>query len=132
MRSYLKQAKTRVHGRKFAWGGLRRVDSQVNVQSLSGSGAVPVKGIHRFHISAAVRAAGTTLTQLALDHGLNEAFLRNTLQSFNARGQEIIAEHLGIPAHIIWPDRYSADGTPNKGKWRRLRAARARRNRKAA
>ena len=81
--------------------------------------------MHRFAIAAAVKMAGTTLTQLALDNGLNDAFWRNTLLKFNTRGQEIIASCIGIPAHLIWPDRYDADGKPNLGKWRRLQAARA-------
>lgn len=96
--------------------------------SLSGSRIEPVKGMHSREIVCAVWMKGTNLTQLALDNNYSEAFLRMVLRRPNEKGERIIADCIGTEPHLIWPDRYHADGTPDHAKWRRLEKRRLEQN----
>lgn len=70
----------------------------------------------RHAIAAEVHRRGTTLTQLALDHGLGSSSCRSALCRATPRGDHVIAAFLGVTVHELWPDRYDAGGN-------RLRAA---------
>lgn len=74
------------------------------------------QGLHPEDIKAAIRKRGTTLVRLARQNRLSESYLRNTLLRPLYRGEQIIARFIGVPAHLIWPDRYHADGTPKYPK----------------
>lgn len=72
---------------------------------------------HPEDIKAEVRKTGTTMTQLSLAHGLAENAVRMTLRRPWRRVEQIIAAHLGVQPHEIWPSRYPnvthrADNTP--------------------
>lgn len=61
-------------------------------------------------IIAEIRARGISLRQLSLRSGLKEQTLTATIQKPNARGEAVIADFLGVPAHVLWPDRYAPNG----------------------
>jgi len=56
---------------------------------------------------------GTSLSQLARDHGYSDAYLRNALVRPLLAGEQIIAAALGVDAKDIWPDRYNENGKPD-------------------
>lgn len=71
------------------------------------------KDWHPADIIAAVRKKNTTLSALSRKHGLSSTTLNNALRHSWTKGENIIAEALGIPAWEIWPTRYfNSDGTP--------------------
>lgn len=69
-----------------------------------------VKGWHKEDIKAAIRKRGTTMNALASDRGLKPSTVRNALIRPVFSGEVAIAEFLGIPAHELWPDRWTPDG----------------------
>ncbi|WP_041786063.1 helix-turn-helix domain-containing protein [Rhodospirillum centenum] len=70
------------------------------------------KGWHKEDIKAAIRKRGTTVTDLALSNGLGSSTCRVALNTPCFTGEQVIAEFLGVPAQVLWPDRYEPDGTP--------------------
>jgi Ner family transcriptional regulator len=64
----------------------------------------------RYAIAAEIRRRGTTLTQLALDHGLGSSSCRSALCRATPRGDHVISTFLAVPLHELWPDRYDASG----------------------
>lgn len=67
---------------------------------------------HPEDIKAAIRKSGITLTALALENGLAENAVRQTLLRPWPRVQAIIAARLGRRPEEIWPSRYDAQGKP--------------------
>ena len=65
-------------------------------------------GWHRADIRAAVEKKGKTLTQLALDHGLNEGACRFALTHRHKPGEMAIAVCIGVPLWELWPGRWRA------------------------
>ncbi|WP_034458601.1 helix-turn-helix domain-containing protein [Buttiauxella noackiae] len=61
---------------------------------------------HRADILAAIKKKGGTLAQLSRANGLHERTLYNALERHWPKGEKIIAEYIGVSAHIIWPQRY--------------------------
>ncbi len=62
---------------------------------------------HRADIVAALHKAGWTLRQLSREHGYQSAnTLCNALDRPWQKGEEIIADAIGVPACVIWPTRY--------------------------
>jgi Ner family transcriptional regulator len=91
-----------------------------------------LSGWHPEDVKAAIRKTGVSLTELALRNGLDESYIRQTLQRPLPRGEQIIAAHLGLEPKIIWPDRYDLKtGKPDYPKWRRLRDERLEANKRA-
>jgi len=74
-------------------------------------------------IKAAIRLKGKTLSDLSRDHQFSEAYLRNVLHRPLFEGEQIIATFLGVPAQVIWPDRYDLNGTPDYRGWSAARRA---------
>lgn len=72
----------------------------------------PPRDWHPEDIKAAVRKAGATLRQLADANGIDRGCMSKSLHQPHLRGEQVIAEHLGVPPWVIWPSRYSADGQP--------------------
>ncbi len=63
-------------------------------------------GWHRADIKAAVEKKGKTLTQLALDAGLESWACRHALGRRHKSGEEAIARFLGVPLWELWPARW--------------------------
>lgn len=70
---------------------------------------------HPEDVKAAVRKTGTTLTALALAHGLSESAVRMALRRPWPRVEALIARHLGRRPQEIWPSRYDSLGKPRSG-----------------
>ena len=51
-----------------------------------------------------------SLRSLDIERGLPIGTMSNTLCRPDPRGETVIAEIIGVAPHIIWPDRYDADG----------------------
>lgn len=75
----------------------------------------PATDWHPEDVKAAVRKSGTSLTALALTHGLSESAVRRALIQPWPNVQAIIAKHLGRKPQDIWPSRYDARGRPLRG-----------------
>ncbi len=70
------------------------------------------RGWHPEDLKAAIRKTGITLSKLSLDKGFSESTVRQAiLFTFCPAGERVIAEHLQIHPHELWPDRYDEDGT---------------------
>lgn len=67
-------------------------------------------GWHKEDIKAAIRKRGKTMTQLAYESALNESTVRNALVRPVLAGEQAISAFLGIPAHELWPERWTIDG----------------------
>ncbi|WP_435343678.1 helix-turn-helix domain-containing protein [Morganella morganii] len=61
---------------------------------------------HRADIRAALEKRGTNLRALSRSAGLAADTLRNTLSRPWPKGEQIIAQALGVDPRIIWPSRY--------------------------
>ncbi|WP_394293741.1 helix-turn-helix domain-containing protein [Aeromonas rivipollensis] len=64
------------------------------------------KNWHRADILAAIKKKGGTLAQLSRDNGLHERTLYNALERHWPKGEQIIADYIGVATHTIWPERY--------------------------
>ncbi len=69
-------------------------------------------GWHRAQIRAAVEMKGRTLTQLALDNGLEEWACRHALTRRHIPGEKAIAAAIGVPVWELWPGRWRAPRYP--------------------
>ncbi|QOD81396.1 helix-turn-helix domain-containing protein [Chromobacterium haemolyticum] len=67
-------------------------------------------GWHKEDIKAAIRKAGSTMNALARDRNLPLSTIRNALIRPVLSGEVAIAEFLGIPAHELWPERWTPEG----------------------
>ncbi|MEQ5220674.1 helix-turn-helix domain-containing protein [Providencia alcalifaciens] len=65
-----------------------------------------VKNWHRAEIIAAIRKTGGTLASLSRENGFHERTLYNVLDRSWPKGEKIIADFIGVPVYIIWPERY--------------------------
>lgn len=67
---------------------------------------------HPADILAALRKAGYTLSKLAFEHGLKDSSGLSVamVRSF-PKGEQRIADALGVHPKVIWPSRYNEDGT---------------------
>lgn len=59
-------------------------------------------------------SAGWSLRKLAIHHGIGASTLQQTLYRPYPRGEQRIAEALGVKPEQIWPSRYDAAGQPNR------------------
>ncbi|MBN4664211.1 helix-turn-helix domain-containing protein [Pandoraea nosoerga] len=67
-------------------------------------------GWHKEDIKAAIRKRGTTMNALARERGLPPSTVRNALGRPAFSGELAISQFLGVPAHELWPDRWTPDG----------------------
>lgn len=67
-------------------------------------------GWHKEDIKAEIRKRGSTMNALARERGLPTSTVRNALTRPVFSGEVAIAEFLGVPAHQLWPDRWTSDG----------------------
>lgn len=73
------------------------------------------EGWHVEDIKAAIRKKGIFLQDLARAHGRSDAAISRAFLVPNPAVQQIIADHIGVPPQVIWPDRYEADGRAKEG-----------------
>lgn len=82
-----------------------------------------MKDWHPERIKAAIREAGTTLTQLSVDAGFNPCAVSQTLKKPWPAVESVVARYLGTEPWRIWPSRYR-DGKPTfGGRFRRARTS---------
>lgn len=64
----------------------------------------------RHSIKAEIERRGKTFTQLAKDYGVPDRTVRNALYSPSKKGEIVISNFLEKPLHILFPDRWTAEG----------------------
>jgi len=62
---------------------------------------------HRADIIAALKKKGTSVSALSRENGLASSTLANALRFPWPKGEQIIAEAIGVTASEIWPSRYN-------------------------
>lgn len=62
------------------------------------------RGWHTQDVIAEIRKSGTTLAALSRENGFKDRSLRTALTKRWPRGNAIIASHLGVSRHQIWPN----------------------------
>lgn len=70
---------------------------------------------HNWHpadIPAAVQKRGRDLASIARASGIAPRTASKALQEPCYTGEKVIADFLGTPAHVIWPNRYDEAGVP--------------------
>jgi len=73
------------------------------------------QGWHPADIVAGLRKRGWSLSRLSIHHGYKtRQALSNALRHPWPKGERLIAEVLGVHPQEVWPDRYGADGLPNR------------------
>ena len=65
---------------------------------------------HPEDIKAAIRKRGETLTSLGHRCGIDQRLISLALDYPHKAAEAEIARFLEVPAHVIWPSRYHADG----------------------
>lgn len=63
---------------------------------------------------AAIKNRGFTLKKLATDHGYSSAAINVALLKQWPAVEKIVADTIGVAAHVIWPPRYDRFGLPIK------------------
>lgn len=66
-----------------------------------------VEDMHRIDIVAALHKKGMTVKALSLASGWSEGTLSNALSRPWPKGEQVIADALGMAPQDIWPSRYS-------------------------
>ncbi|WP_038904893.1 MULTISPECIES: helix-turn-helix domain-containing protein [Dickeya] len=61
---------------------------------------------HSADIIAGLHKRGTTMAAVSRAAGLNSSTLGNALNRPWPKGEQLIADALGVPAYEIWPSRY--------------------------
>lgn len=69
-----------------------------------------IVGWHREDIKAAIRKRGSTMNDLAKERGLPPSTVRNALSRPAYSGELAISDFLGVPAHELWPTRWTPEG----------------------
>jgi len=65
-------------------------------------------------IVAALRKKGWSVRGLSVHHDYRSGVLSDAIRRRWPRGQELIAEAIGVPAEKIWPSRYIAKDTKRR------------------
>lgn len=65
------------------------------------------KDMHRADIVAGLKKRGLSLAQLGIANGLSEHTVKNALDKKYDKGEQIIANALGLKPEQIWPSRYA-------------------------
>ena len=61
---------------------------------------------HRADVIAALKKKGTSVTALSRENGLAPGTLSNALRFPWPKGEQIIADAIGVEPKQIWPSRY--------------------------
>lgn len=65
--------------------------------------------MHKIDIVALVHKSGTSLAKLSIENGLASGTLKNALSKKYPRGEQIIADAVGMKPCEIWPLRYEGE-----------------------
>lgn len=74
-----------------------------------GSMQKPTEQWDRYSIKAEIERRGKTLTQLAKDYGMSDRTVRNALYHPSKKGELVIADFLGQPLYMLFPERWTVD-----------------------
>jgi Ner family transcriptional regulator len=72
------------------------------------------KGWHPQDIVAAVKKSGSSLQALGRANGFSRTTFNKATSIRFPRAHQVIAEFLGVPRQIIWPQFYHEDGSPKE------------------
>lgn len=72
----------------------------------------PIK--RRAWVKYQIHLQGRTMARLAADNGVDRRTLYQAFQKPYPRMEKIIAAALDLPPKELWPERYDADGLPNR------------------
>lgn len=67
---------------------------------------------HVEDIKAAIRKTGTSLKDLASAHGYDRTVMSHVMRKPYPAIERIIAKRIGVKPSVIWPSRYTRDGSP--------------------
>jgi Ner family transcriptional regulator len=67
-------------------------------------------------IRFALARRGWSLRKLSLKHGLAPRTLADVLRRPWPRGEQLIADVIGVPPNLIWPSRYAARAKRSGGQ----------------
>jgi len=85
---------------------------------------IPLDPTQRWEwIKYQLRAKGTSLAKLARELGVSDTAVKNAKRTAYPRMERAIAKALGLKPIDLWPERWNANGTPQ-----RLRTKRAEKN----
>ena len=70
----------------------------------------PTQSWDRHSILAEIKRRFGSLQALADRAGIGAAHLSVALGAPYPKGERVIARALGVPVHLLWPDRYDAKG----------------------
>ena len=90
-----------------------------NVLDQEESLSIENPGWHPARVKMELELRGWSLASLSREHGYSPTAAGRTLRTAWANMEQVIAEALGVEPRIIWPDRYDANGVPQKYKVRR-------------
>ncbi|WP_313117115.1 helix-turn-helix domain-containing protein [Ectopseudomonas guguanensis] len=69
-----------------------------------------------------LRAKGTSLAKLAREQHVTGPALKNVKRTPYPRMERVIAKALGIAVQTLWPERWDANGNPNRQRPKRPEA----------
>lgn len=73
----------------------------------------------QFAIKAEIRRRGKTLEALAKEAGVSGSFMRRAFRVPSTRTNNVIAQFLNVPTHVLWPDWFDLDGDLIPARYRR-------------
>lgn len=65
----------------------------------------------RHAIAAEIKRRGSTLRRVSQEAGLSDSTCRSALRRPLPSGEKAISDFLGIPVHVLWPDRHAASAS---------------------
>ncbi|WP_206429560.1 helix-turn-helix domain-containing protein [Burkholderia gladioli] len=75
-------------------------------------------GMHRADIKALIEKKGQTMSGVARAAGIPESNVRNALTRPVLSGEMAISAFVELPAHELWPDRWTPDGHRIRPRYR--------------
>ena len=75
-------------------------------------------GMHKADIKALIYKRGETMSSIARAYGIPESNVRNALSRPVLSGEIAISDFVKLPAHQLWPDRWTPDGRRIRPRYR--------------
>ncbi|MBU9121788.1 helix-turn-helix domain-containing protein [Burkholderia multivorans] len=75
-------------------------------------------GMHRADIKALIEKRGQTMSGVARAFGIPESNVRNALTRPVLSGEIAISTFVQLPAHELWPDRWTPEGRRIRPRYR--------------
>ena len=66
--------------------------------------------MHLADIEAVIEKRGTSLREILHLHGYSEHIFASCLRSPHRKVERLLSEFLGIPLHVLFPERWDANG----------------------